>query len=135
MTTIVNFVTALGDLTITGVTSKLNEVPRSLKTADLPAQWVQLPVSEDAPATFQGHGNLWDVLRAQLVVAYEPVGQGTQAANWSGTITMMDSVRTAIATSGQTVVKGKLTYKISQAEVLVGEQSYWAVVAEVEGHG
>jgi len=135
MTTIANFVTNLGDITISGVTSKLDAPPASLKTADLPAQWVQLPSGERAPATFQSHGKLWDVLRAQLIVAYEAVGQSTQAANWSATITMMDSVKDAIAASGQTVVKGKVEWIVRQGSVLVNETSYWAVIAEVTANG
>ena len=133
MTTITNFVTALGDVTITGVTSKLNEPPRSLATADLPAQWVQIPRLEREPATFESQGKLWDTHRAQLIVAFEPVGQNTQAANWSGVLTLMDSVWTAIAAAS--IVQGRLQYTIAQGIVTVAEVAYWAVIAEVEAHG
>ena len=133
MTTITNFVTALGDVTITGVTSKLNEPPRKLITADLPAQWVQVPILERAPATFQSQGKLWDTHRAQLVVAFEPVGQNTQAANWTGVLTLMDNVWTAIAAAS--IVQGRLQYTIAQGVVTVAEVAYWAVIVEVEAHG
>jgi len=133
MTTITNFVTALGDVTITGVTSKLNEPPRSLATADLPAQWVQVPNLAREPATFQSQGKLWDTHRAQLIVAFEPVGQNTQAANWAGVLTLMDSVWTAIAAAS--LVQGRLQYTIAQGIVTVAEAAYWAVIVEVEAHG
>ena len=133
MTTITNFVTALGDVTITGVTSKLNEPPRKLTTADLPAQWVQVPILERAPATFQSQGKLWDTHRAQLVVAFEAVGQNTQAANWSGVLTLLDNMWTAIAAAS--IVQGHIQYSIKQGIVTVAKIDFWAVVAEVEGHG
>ena len=133
MTTVTAFVTALGDLAVTGVTKKLDEPPRALKTADLPAQWVQVPVIERMPATFQSQGKLWDTLRAQLVIAFEPVGQSTQAANWSGVLTLMDNLHTALAVSS--LVQGRIQYTISQGIVTVAEINYWAVIAEVEAHG
>jgi len=133
MTTITNFVTALGDVTIAGVTSKLNEPPRKLTTADLPAQWVQVPNLAREPATFQSQGKLWDTHRAQLIVAFEPVGQNTQAANWAGVLTLMDSVWTAIAAAS--LVQGRLQYTIAQGIVTVAEAAYWAVIVEVEAHG
>lgn len=133
MTTITNFVTALGDVTITGVISKMNEPPRSLATADLPAQWVQVPILERMPATFQSQGKLWDTHRAQLVVAFEPVGQNTQAANWGGVLTLMDNIWTAIAAAS--IVQGRLQYTIAQAVVTVAEVTYWAVIVEAEAHG
>ena len=133
MTTLTTFVTDLGDLTVTGVTKKLDEPPRALKTADMPSQWVQVPSIERMPATFQSQGKLWDTLRAQLVIAFEPVGQSTQAANWSGILTLMDNLHTALAASS--VVRGRIQYTIAQGIVLVSGNDYWAVIAEVEGHG
>ena len=133
MTTLTAFVTSLGDLAVTGVTKKLDEPPRKLTTADLPAQWVQVPVIERMPATFQSQGKLWDTLRAQLVIAFEPVGQSTQAANWSGVLTLLDNLHTALAASS--LVQGRIQYTIAQGVVAVAEIDYWAVIAEVEAHG
>ena len=135
MTTLTTFVTDLGDLTVTGVTKKLDEPPRALKTADMPSQWVQVPSIERMPATFQSQGKLWDTLRAQLVIALEPVGQSTQAANWSGILTFMDNLHTALADIDALVVQGRIQYTIVQGIVLVSGNDYWAVIAEVEGHG
>ena len=134
MTTYANFVTNLGDLTITGVTRKLDEPAVALATADLPSQWVQFPTGNEGPLTFQAHGG-WPTFNAQLVVAYEAVGQNTQAANFSGTVAMLDNVATALRGAVGTVVKGKLEWTMRVAEVLVGEISYWAVITDVTGHG
>jgi len=134
MTTYANFVSNLGDLSITGVTRAYDEPPTSLSTADLPALWVQFPVGEEGPLTFQAHGG-WPTLRAQLVIAYEAVGQSTQAANFSGTVAMMDNIAKALHPAIGTVVKGKLTWTIRQGIVTVAGQDYWAVITDVEGHG
>lgn len=133
MTTLTAFVTSLGDLTVTGVTTKLDEPPRSKQTADLPAQWVQAPVIERAPATFQKQGKLWDILRAQLVIAYEPVGQSTQAANWAAILAGIDNLHTALA--GSSMVQGRIQYTISHGIVLMAGIEYWAVIGDIEGHG
>ena len=133
MTTLASFVTSLGDLTVTGVTVKLDEPPRSLKTTDMPTQWVQVPVIERMPSTFAKQGQLWPTFRAQLVIALEPVNQNTQAANWSAVLAMMDYLHAALADS--TIAQGRIQYQILQGIVTVAETNYWAVVAEVEGHG
>ena len=134
MTTYANFVTNLGDLSVTGVTRKRDEPPASLNTADLPTMWVQFPIGEEGPITLAAHGG-WPTFKAQLVVAYEAVGQNTQAANFSGTVAMMDNVASALRTAVGTVVKGKITWTIHQGSVTVAGNDYWAVIADVEGHG
>lgn len=134
--TVATFTTALAGLTITGVTRKLASPPAALSTADLPSQWVQLPtITDEVARTMAQHGKLWAFNSAQFVVAYEAVGQSTQAANWSATLTMMDAVHTALAGSGAALGRGRLTYIIRQAIVNVAGNDYWAVVAEVTVHG
>ena len=134
--TVAAFVSALAGITVTGVTRKYTSPPASLSTADLPAQWVQLPsVTDDAARTMAKHGQLWGLTTAQLVIAYDAVGQGTQAANWSGTVTMMDSVWSALASSGSAIGRGRLTYTIRQGVANVAGNDYWAVIAEVTVHG
>lgn len=134
--TVATFTAALAGLTISGVTRKLTSPPAALSTADLPTQWVQLPtITDEGTRTMAQHGQLWAINTAQLVVAYDAVGQSTQAANWSATLTMMDSVHNALAGSGSTLGRGRLTYIIRQAIVNVAGNDYWAVVAEVTIHG
>ena len=132
MTTYANFVKNLGDLAISDVYYKLDEPPVMLN--DLPAQWVQFPTGAEGAMTFDAHGG-WPTFTAQLIVAYEAIGQGSQKVNFAGTVGMMDNVSNALRAAVGTVVKGKLTWIMRIAEVLVGEISYWAVITEVTGHG
>lgn len=134
--TIAAFVTALGTITISGVVTEYDKPPLSLNTAHLPAQWVQYPsVVDDTARTMAKHGQLWGATTAQLVVAYEAVGQGTQDANWDGTIAMMDSVWTALAGASSTLGRGRMIYSIRQGIVNVAGNDYWAVIAEVTMRG
>lgn len=134
MTTFAGFVSALGDINVTGVTTKLDQPPASLNDADLPAQWVQLPQLRDEPMTFQSMGG-WPALQAQFVVACEPVGQGTQPANWSQAVNMVDYVAAALRVSPSAFCKGKVTFAVRPARLSVAGVDYWAVVADVVGHG
>jgi len=132
MTTYANFVKSLGDLAISDVYYRLDEPPVMLN--DLPAQWVQFPTGTEGAMTFDAHGG-WPTFTAQLIVAYEAIGQGSQKANFAGTVGMMDNVADALRAAVGTVVKGKLTWIMRIGEVLVGEISYWAVITDVTGHG
>lgn len=135
MTTLTAFVTALGNLTVTGVLRAYDEPPTSLNDADLPSMWVQLPQSDDAPFTLDGVGG-WPVLKAQLIIAYQASAQGTQAENWSGTLAMLDALAATLqATTPGTLGKGKVSWSIKPAQVNVAGADYWAVIADVTGYG
>lgn len=134
MTTYANFITNLGDISITGVNRLYDEPPTSLNTADLPAQWVQFPVGEENALTFGVHGG-WPTFTAQLIVAYEAVGQNTQPTNWSGVVSLMDTIVTVLHSAVGTVAKGKLTWFINPGIVTVAGSDYWAVLVDVTGHG
>lgn len=135
MTTLTAFVTALGDLTVTGVSRAYDEPPTGLNDADLPSMWVQLPQSEEAALTLDGVGG-WPVLRAQLIIAYQASAQGTQSANWSGTLAMLDALAAAFhGTAPGTLGKGKISWSIRPGQVNVAGIDYWAVIADVEGNG
>lgn len=134
MTTYKNFVTNLGDLSISGVERLYDNPPMGLSNADLPAQWVQFPSGEQDAMTFQAHGG-WPTLRAQLIIATKSTILSTQEDNWDLTITMMDNVESALVAAVGTVVKGKLTWAIRPGTTQVGEHEYWSVIADVEGYG
>lgn len=135
MTTLTAFVTALGNLTVTGVTRAYDEPPTSLNDADLPSMWVQLPQSDDAPLTLDGQGG-WPVLRAQLIIAYQASAQSTQGANWSGTLAILDALAATLqSTAPGTLGKGKASWTVKPAIVNVAGADYWAVVADVVGNG
>jgi hypothetical protein len=135
LTTLTAFVTALGDLTVTGVLHAYDEPPTSLNDADLPALWVQLPQSDEAALTLDGVGG-WPVLRAQLIIAYQPTAQGTQAANWSGTLAILDALADALHnTVSGTLGRGKVSWSLKPGQVSVAGIDYWAVIADVVGNG
>ena len=135
MTTLTAFVTALGNLTVTGVIRAYDEPPTSLNDADLPSMWVQLPQSEEAALTLDGVGG-WPMLKAQLVIAYQASAQGTQAANWSGTLAILDALAAALhSTAAGQLSKGKVSWSIRPGQVTVAGIDYWAVVADLTGNG
>lgn len=135
MATYRSFVDALEALSITGVEKAFTSgPPRSLKTAQLPAQWVQVPSGAETAVHKGPPARSWQTLRAEVVVAYGAVGQGTQASNFDGAVDMMDSVATAIAAMTG-LGKTAPSYELRQDEIAVGEQTYWAVVASVVVEG
>lgn len=133
MTTLTAFVTALGALAPTGVKRNYGHPPASLSDADLPAQWVQLPQSAEAPLTFQANGG-WPELRAQLVIAYQPTAQGTQAANWAGTLAILDALA-AVMHTATGIGRGGLSWSVRPGVVTVAGTEYWAAIADVVGNG
>jgi len=134
MTTYADFVTNLGDLAVSGVTTLLDEPPLSLNTADLPAQWVQLPEGDEGPLTVRTHGG-WPVFRAQLIVALEPIAQETQSVNFAAAVDMMDNLSAALRPAIKTVCKGRMAWTVRVDVVEVAGHSYWATIADVEGFG
>jgi hypothetical protein len=135
MTTFTSFVSALSDLSVSGVNRTYSHPPASLE--DLPAKWVQMVVGDESSLTLNEDGSGGVTLfRAQLVVAYESFAQGTQPDNWEGTLTMMDSVATALrGVSRGTLCEGRVTWVVRASQVRVGDTPYWAVVADVTGRG
>jgi hypothetical protein len=132
-TTYTAFVTALEALTVTGVTRKFTQgQPNSLNTADLPAQWVDLPRGESVPATCAG--DMTRTLTADLLVALEPVGQNTRPTNFDACVTMLDSLHTALdAADLGTDATPSWTSRL--VFVTVNTIDYWAVSTEVTALG
>ena len=137
MTTYAAFVTALTGLTVTGVTRRYTEPPQSLSTADMPAQYPLLPSGDDRPITHgQGSrpGDGLETLRLDLVIAYEPVAQNTNSANFTGLLTLMDNARTAIKAMTRPT-RGPLTWSMRQGIATLAGVEYWALVISFEGVG
>ena len=132
ITSYATFTTGLAALAVTGVTRKLDAPPASLGTADLPAMWPGLPRGEEPHMTFQAGGG-WPAMFCDLVIALEPVGQNTQSANYAATITMLDSLSTALR-GATTIGRGGLRWSITaNVQVDVSGTPYWAVIATIEG--
>ena len=128
-TTYASFVNALEALTLTGVRRRYTKgAPASLNV--VPASWVQFPSGEE-PLFAKGVN--WPLMRAELVVAYEAVGQGRQPDNFDATVSMMDTVVAAVR--AMTLGRRQPTYEIRLGIVSVGDVDYWAVIATVESEG
>lgn len=135
ITTMSTFVNALEALSITGVTRTYQGPPRKLDTANLPAKWCQIPNSDEGALTFGTHGG-WPTLVAEMVIAYEPVAQSLQEANFPATVTLLGSVNTALRAAGTTALgKSHIEWSIRQDMITVSEVPYWAVIATVTARG
>lgn len=133
-TTFAAWLNSLEGLTIAGVTRCYTAgPPASLTTADLPAQWLELPHGETRPACAGAEGGD-RTLYTDLVIALEPVGQNTQAANFDATVAMLDSIETGLKAL-TSVLLGPMTWRSRLAIVTVSGNTYWAVITEVEGLG
>jgi hypothetical protein len=133
MTRYVDFVTALSSLPVGGVKRALPHPPASVNASDLPLLFVQLPRGEDKAIVFDG-GITWPRLRADVVVVVEPAGQSRQPESFAACLAMMDNLAAALA-GAQGVTKSRLSWSIRQDGVEIAGNSYWAVIAEVEGRG
>jgi len=130
-----SFVDALEALVVTGVVRRHTSGPPSGApgTADTPAQYVRYPSSEESGMVFGGQG-VWPMLRAELVLLVEAIGQNTQARNFDLTVDMMDNLATALR-GASCITKSKLRWSVRIATDLVAGTAYWAVIATVEGNG
>lgn len=132
ITSYTTFAGALAALSVTGVTRNLTTPPASIETADLPAMWPGLPRGEEPPFTFQTSGG-WPEITCELIIAVEPIGQSTQSANYTATLSIMDALCTALR--GAEIGRSLLRWTINtNVQVVVGSTTYWAVVATVTGN-
>lgn len=135
MTTYVEFRTALGDLSITGVVRQYGYgegPPASLNAGELPASWAQEP-SGDLHAVVFGGGPSVTEFHALLIVAVLPTAHSTLADADKATAVMMDNVRAAVSASN--LARSHTSGKVRQAVVTVAKVDYWAVVAELQATG
>lgn len=133
MTTYRSFIDSIEALTVTGVTRRYTQgQPATLNTADLPAQWADLPRGESEPATCAG--DMTRTLRADLLVALEPVGQNTRPTNFDACVTMLDNLHTALD-GWSDPLDGAPSWNARLAYVTVNGLDYWAIITEVSGLG
>lgn len=136
ITTCVSFCDSLAGLSITGVERTYDHPPESVNSADLPASFPRLVAAVEGGAggtlTVQTSGG-WPTYTAELVVLVEALELGTNSGNWDNALTMVDSV--AIALRSADIAKSLLGWTSTLVNEVVGEESYWAVVATVTGSG
>lgn len=99
MTTFPNFIAAVHGLTISGVTTKFDHPPKSISTADLPAQMLGdggIDINEDLTTCIDdGFTKSID-----LIIVVQFAGQDNPDPSYAAMATMVESVRTAIQTLG-----------------------------------
>ena len=139
MTTFASFVTSISGLSITGIERTYTSTPESIGTADLPAQFVRLP-SADAGYAPADCDETEVVRTIELVVCIEPVGLGTASQNFDDTVTMLDYMQTAISTWIFLPAQDNIavTYSLAtsnDAPIVVGDTTYWGVIATIIGRG
>ena len=130
MTTYVSFISTVAGVTITGVTTKLDYTPLAGHTPDVPVSFPRLPGgvrNHQTSTTCMGDQK---ERACDLVIALEPMGQGTEETNFDATIAMMDYVETALDTL-YTGGSYDFTYEITAGAEFVGEVNHWAVIASL----
>ena len=126
MTTLTAFDAALSGLSITGVTRAYTYQALTVQTPDLPASFTRLPGAGIGYNQETCSGNS---LSLELVVALEPLGQGTQSTNHSAVLTMIDNVKTALDTL---YTASLFTWSAAVAIENIGEVSHWVIVISCE---
>jgi hypothetical protein len=134
MTTFAIWIDALETLAPTGVTTKITSgPPRELTAAQLPAQWVEIPTSENRPACAGAEGGD-RTMNADMVVALEPVAKDSPTATFPTCVTMLDSIDAALRAFDSPLI-GPMTWRSRLAIVPVGQYPFWSVVTSIEGLG
>ncbi len=138
ITTYTSFVNALGNLVVSGVVTSKDGPPSGVETADLPLSFPRPLLSDEMPLTVSASGG-WPVLRGELVIVIEPIGQNNTPDNQAACMTVIDGVNTALRAGTATELSlGKAPLSWSQRltpNLFIGDRQYWAVITTVEGRG
>jgi len=130
------FSSGVANLSITGVKRKYTNIPDQLSTADLPCQFVRLPVGSEGPLTADGQGG-WPNRTVELVIVVSPVGQSRQPTNQALALTLIDALCTTLRAvpATNTISQAKLSWAIRGEIDYIGETEYWYIVASITGNG
>lgn len=133
MATNAAFLSAIQGLSISGVTRHYDEPPASIHTADLPAAFPLLPgggLGEKQVTCF----NQNKTRSIDFIIAIEPVGQGTQAANYARLAALMDALESVVDDLEKSQGGSLATfieYTIESAIVTIGGTDFWAIRAAI----
>lgn len=136
MTTYVAWLAALAALAPTGVVRKYTDgPPASLNTADLPAQWLDLPRGENQIASAGAQGGDRRLF-VDHWVALEPVAQNTAGANFTATVAMLDAIDAALTACDLTTADGPLAWRSDgRAFVTIAGINYFAIRTTIDALG
>ena len=126
MSTIAAFTNALAAVTLSGVTTVYDDIPRELKASELPAQWVDMPAAVVSPdSTFSTFDESGVRHVATIAVAVADVSEGYPAAQRTAVLAMATTVEAwAITTPWQVEI-------FTAARIAVGSREYRGVLARV----
>ncbi len=130
--TYATFVSNIAGMTISGVSAK-SAPPQQLSTADLPISYPRLPIADNQSVTLTHQRGLLSVA-AELVVVMEPYRQGTNVANFTATVAMIDAIETAIVANASAYDIDRWNIAL-QIEEYGADRPYWQLVARIEGSG
>ncbi len=129
-TTLAAFIPALMDMTVTGVNAVLDEPPSQIST--LPLMYPKLPTGEGAIEAFNSSAGLLSGT-CEVVIVIEALRQNLQPVNFAAALSMMDALTTALVTNAGDI--GIDSWEMQVEQDLIGDTSYWLVVATVEVSG
>jgi len=127
VTTYAGFVADLVAMSVTGQTS-LAAPPASI-TGKPPVRWPMLPSGEGVPLVQGGSANE-RVVRVELDVALEAVGQSTMPTNYAAVQAAIDNLEAALKTLNQTKPYG-VQWAVTGTILAVGGIPYWGLTCLV----
>lgn len=134
----VAFVTALANLSVTGITKcySLGETPpEQVPPAHLPAQWVESSGFRTERATFDGEYQ--DRNRATIIIAVGEIGTSTSTGVlYSAAMTLATALRTALVAADKTdsIADGGIFWDTSIGKVDIAGSTYLAVITTVQAN-
>ena len=136
--TFLTFVEAVAAVKIPGIERDYGmEPPASLNTASLPAKFLRIPRTSRQRFAFcvQGaHARGQAEMTVEVIVAFMPVAQGMPEHNFTQTVTLVNDITQAYL-QAEDVGSDWPTISVRIANFALGEEMYWAAVAEVSAPG
>lgn len=128
------FVDGLEAITVVGVVRGYDQGSPSgaTSTADLPAMFIYQPRIDGATRKVFGSQGGGGSLRAQLIILVEPVAQSVQGENFDDAVGFVDALETELKGAPCTI-GGVLSWSIRIGEFALTKQTYWAVIADIQG--
>ena len=141
--TLATLIENLGDMSISGVRTKLAQKPESINAADLPAAWAELPTLVEGTMTAGTHGG-WGTVEIDHVIAVNATELGRYPDNYDLTIELMDNVVAALqavplyrpnGTNTANLGKGPVTWSLRGDFITLGQTVYWAIITTITARG
>jgi len=134
----INYVEGAAQVVVEGVVRNYGmEPPPSASTPDLPAQFLQLPVTNRerfALAIEDGEAHGSGMMTIEVVVLIEPIVQDLPQPNFTATVEMVDALTKAYTQADIALSWPIVSVRVVADFILAGHM-YWAAVATVTARG